>query len=334
MAIGIMATLFSFLTYKFKSHTNTLWITLLIGIILAFLLGNYPVNWRIWDDRLAYANQFLSFKRGHTLIYDNDPGFYCLTYIFSRFLDYQQYFIAIALIYITNYIIAIKRLVGKKSIWLFTAVILSMGFTSYSINTMRAGLALSFLVLGTSFYPIKRKMLVFLILALSIHFSTIIPILMMALSYYYNKTKLFYIIWFLSVPISFVGGSIFMDIFSGFTNDQRVEYLNNTTESVYNTGFRIDFILYSLAPVAVGAYYIFVKKVKDRTYHFIYNTYLLTNVFWILVIRANYSDRFAYLSWFLIPFVLMYPLLKDKMRVDYRVWIGMIFICEMLFKNL
>ena len=33
-------------------------------------------------------------------------------------------------------------------------------------------------------------------------------------------------------------------------------------------------------------------------------------MFWIIVINASFSNRFAYLSWFLYPIVLSYPLLR------------------------
>ena len=39
---------------------------------------------------------------------------------------------------------------------------------------------------------------------------------------------------------------------------------------------------------------------------------MYANAFWIMVIRAEFSNRFAYLSWFLYPIVLAYPLLKLK----------------------
>ncbi|HMQ45454.1 MAG TPA: EpsG family protein, partial [Mariniflexile sp.] len=40
-------------------------------------------------------------------------------------------------------------------------------------------------------------------------------------------------------------------------------------------------------------------------------TYLICNGFWILVIKANYSNRFAYLSWFMMALVIVYPFLKQ-----------------------
>jgi hypothetical protein len=42
------------------------------------------------------------------------------------------------------------------------------------------------------------------------------------------------------------------------------------------------------------------------------NTYLLANSLWILLIEANFSNRFAYLSWFMMPWVLLYPFVPGK----------------------
>jgi hypothetical protein len=38
----------------------------------------------------------------------------------------------------------------------------------------------------------------------------------------------------------------------------------------------------------------------------------MANAFWILVIRANFSNRFAYLSWFLMAVIVFYPFFKMK----------------------
>lgn len=51
---------------------------------------------------------------------------------------------------------------------------------------------------------------------------------------------------------------------------------------------------------------------SDHFYARLLNTYLLTNALWVLAINANSSNRFAYLSWFMLPWVLMYPFLPGK----------------------
>ena len=77
-----------------------------------------------------------------------------------------------------------------------------------------------------------------------------------------------------------------------------------------HTGFRWDFLLYSMMPIVLGYYVVIKRGIQDRTYTILLNTYTLANAFWVMVIRANYSNRFAYLSWFMYPIVLAYPLLR------------------------
>ena len=77
-------------------------------------------------------------------------------------------------------------------------------------------------------------------------------------------------------------------------------------------GFRWDFLLYSASGVFAGWYFIEKKGFQDALYQRLFNTYLIANGIWILIIRANYSNRFAFLSWFLLGLVIIYPLLKSK----------------------
>lgn len=319
--------------YNYNSKDRTSLLTISIMIALLVLLGFYPIEWGYSTDRANYANVFVQIKHfDNSDIYTTDFGFLILNKFFGLFLNVQQFFVAITFIYLANYYIAIHKFAGRKSIWLVVGVVVSLGFTNYALNTMRAGLALSFLLLGLAMYPNKWKMLICGLIGTSIHNSAAIPSLMIAICYFVSNTKLFYKFWFLSIPLSFAAGSYFMGLFANIIDDNRVHYLSNTTMTQYNIGFRIDFILYSLAPIIVGGYYIIKKQFDDRIYSLIYNAFLLTNIFWILVIRANYSDRFAYLSWFLIPFVLIYPLLKQKLNLKENIWLGSIILGETLFQ--
>ena len=76
------------------------------------------------------------------------------------------------------------------------------------------------------------------------------------------------------------------------------------------TRFRWDFLLYSFMPILLGWYAIFKRKVYDKTYLMLLGTYIYANAFWVLAIRAIFSNRIANLSWFLYPIVLAYPLLN------------------------
>ena len=80
------------------------------------------------------------------------------------------------------------------------------------------------------------------------------------------------------------------------------------------TGFRWDFLIYSASAVYIGWFFIFKKKITDPLYIHIFGVYCITNAFWILVITAAFSNRFAYLSWFLMPVVFAYPMFR------YKIW--------------
>ena len=81
----------------------------------------------------------------------------------------------------------------------------------------------------------------------------------------------------------------------------------------------------------MGGYYIFKKEFFNREYIMLYNTYIITNIFFVLVIRANYIDRFGYLSWMLMPILLIYPLLKQKMFERQNIVIAFTLILNELF---
>ena len=51
---------------------------------------------------------------------------------------------------------------------------------------------------------------------------------------------------------------------------------------------------------------------SDPFYARLVNTYLLANAVWVLAIHASFSNRFAYLSWFMMPWVLLYPFVPGK----------------------
>lgn len=331
--IGFFSAGLALLKKSFNKGNTDLF-AVMLALSLVILFGNFPIGWNLGSDRANYARLFMDFKfdSREVDINSQESGFLFLDYFLSRFLDLKGYFLTIALIYITNYLIAIRRLVQGNSYWLLIAAVLSMGFVSYNLNTMRAGLAISFVVLALSDYKSLWRLIALLAVAVSIHTSMVIPGAMILICRRFDNTPLFFRLWMISIPLSFVAGGFFNGLFAGMGEDQRTSYLN-TTESRYNIGFRIDFILYSLIPVLVGWYYKYRKGFdKDRFYSLVYNAYLLTNIFWILVIRANYSDRFAYLSWFMIPFVLVYPLLKQKMSLREGTWLGMILLGENIFR--
>lgn len=335
IVLGFVSVLFALTQANILRQKNKTTLALfLFGLLFVYLMGWYPLGFGTGNDRDNYAHVFLKLKYFGLSVsdYEDEPVFRYITYWISRFADISTYFVLIAAIYVANYCVAISRIVKYNSVWLLLAVALSMGFVSYNTNTTRAGLAISFMILGLSMYPKRLSVLLLFVVASLTHKSVAIPCTMLVLGYFLKgKPNKVYVLWFLSIFVSLVAGSYFNVLFSGMADDSRTSYLTDQ-QTHYNTGFRVDFILYSLVPIFIGWYYMFRIKFKSDFYRILYNGFVLTNIFWILVIRANFSDRFAYLSWCMIPFVLVYPLLiNPRLFSNPNNWIASILLGETLF---
>lgn len=289
------------------------YLTIFLAIIAIVIISTLPIEWGNFTDRENYALTFKSFQENSDNINNitTDNIFYLYTYLVSKITDYNGYFFITALIYIGNYFLAAKRMSKNYHYIIMLMILTSFMFYSYGTNTIRAGFAFSFIILALTYYNNLWKMLILMFIGLGCHFSMIIPITAILLSKYFDKTKFYFILWCLSIPVSAIAGNYFEVLFTSFSTDHRVQYLL-TTDTHYNVGFRIDFILYSCLPMFLGYYYIYKKNFKSKFYKLVYNSFILANIFWLLVIRANFSDRFAYLSWFLIPILIIYPLISNR----------------------
>ena len=153
--------------------------------------------------------------------------------------------------------------------------------------------------------------------------------------YFIKRPKTAIIIWFLSITISFIAGDVLTDLFKGIGFDDRMdEYIikGQDAEVVAHTfshsGFRWDFLLFSSAPILWGIFLMKRFQLNNRVYNIIFNTYVLANSFWVMVIRAAFSNRFAALSWFMYFLVISYPLLKFKLfpNQTHQVSIALVFL--------
>ena len=135
----------------------------------------------------------------------------------------------------------------------------------------------------------------------------------MFFTYFVSKPKYMYIVWAIAILISLTIGGYIDNVLSLMSYDQRLAYniQNNDADGVVlEHRFRWDFLLYSSMPIILGWYTIFKRKVYNKTYLILLGTYIYANSFWVLAIRAIFSNRIAYLSWFIYPIVLVYPLLN------------------------
>ncbi|WP_395064869.1 EpsG family protein [Flavobacterium sp.] len=292
-----------------------------LGVIVLFLLVLYmglrPLNYR-FGDMIIYDRMFQAYLNVGEAHYTKDVLFEFFLFMFSRFATSAVFFFFCALIYVGSLYFATKKMFKDYWFYGFFMLIISFSFWSYGTNGIRNGMASSLFLYGITR---TRKTTVFAIIIAStfLHKSMFLPLGAYIVTLFYNKPKSFIYFWMLSVPLSLVLGGFFTSFFLGIGIIDEKEiagYLgefNQAAEGVeLKVGFRWDFLLYSASGVFAGWFFIFKKKYEDKLYFHLFNIYLIVNAFWVLVIRANYSNRFAYLSWFMLGIVIIYPLLKAK----------------------
>lgn len=313
------------------------WAILLVAIF-SWCMANMPIHLGSWTDRGAYAASFIYFQQfGYQFEgFHGETLFSMYQWIVGWFTNYIGWFYVTAIIYIGNYCITATRLTREYALVLIISMMVTFQFFAYGQNTIRAGFAASLVLLGVSLCNHKYLMGLLFFFSFFCHTSMAIPIGALIASYVFpNKTRWFLIFWFFCILVSLFAGSTFESFFMRYVDTRRTTYfMVDTAKTIYKVGFRWDFLFYSFIPIALGYYYIFILNFRSMFYRWVYNAYLIANSFWVLVIRAEFTDRFAYLSWFLFPILLMYPVLTQQFYRDVsrqKVHIVMILWGQMAF---
>lgn len=223
-------------------------------------------------------------------------------------------------------------------LFLFTA----FSFWSYGTNGIRNGMATSIMLLALSLVtPECRKnwiklfpAIVLIILSCGTHNSMYLIAAVSLIAFFIPSRKAMFWIWGICLLLSPFTTNIIVSIVGSSINDGRIsEYGSQTVSNkVFSrTGWRWDFILYSAMPVVLGYYVIVKKKFYDWKYIFLLSVYVYANSFWMLLNEIAYSNRFAYLSWFLYPVVLLFPLVRFRLWRKQPIVIGTILIVSIAF---
>lgn len=275
-----------------------------------------------FGDTVNYNKAYQQLLQGGRIKIEKDFLFNYLMVFSSKIMSVRGFFQLVDVLYIIPVVLFCRKFFGHY--WFFAAFMFigSFSFWSYGVNGLRNGLGTAFFILGLYFYDRKVWMCGSFIAAYFMHASLIIPIAAFLVSQFYKNPKMYLYIWVASIPLSLAGGSAWASFFGslGFAEDRTGGYLTGGSEE-YNdqfsqTGFRWDFLLYSAAAIFAGWYFIFKKKITDKFYVHLFGTYCIANAFWILVITAAFSNRFAYLSWFLMAPVIAYPMFRYKIWKD------------------
>lgn len=235
-------------------------------------------------------------------------------------LNHRLYFLVIEIGYVGFLYASCRKLLWENTWMAMLFCISAFSFFTYGTNGIRNGLALHIILFAFSLLATEKKWIVPIVAVLcfaafSIHRTSILPILAAICSYFiFRNPKWTIYIWVISIFASMVAGGLFQSLLGSYLSTQDARAANYTVQQDMSqfsrSGFRWDFILYSSVPVIL-TYYVSVKRmIRNRTFEILANTYILTNSIWVLVNQMSYSNRVAYLSWFLYPIVIAYALIR------------------------
>lgn len=302
---------------RIKNNGNTLGLAIIISIVLAIFLGSRPIS-PLFGDTGAYEWTFRQYQTGDKVYIGDESEWLWVKFvsICALIMDSRTFFILVDLCYFGFTLWACKKFCPNNVLVAMLFMIGAFSFYTYGTNGIRNGLACSLTLAAISFLcgP-NRRILIATVLAfcaINIHNSTLLPISVAVIAYLWIKNfRYAYLFWVLSILISLtIGGSI-TSLFESLGFGNRSSYFTTyDSQQFSHSSFRWDFLVYSMMPILLGYYVVIKKGIEDKQYMLLLNTYTLANAFWVMVIRANFSNRFAYLSWFMYPIVLAYPLLK------------------------
>ncbi|SDE87640.1 EpsG family protein [Epilithonimonas hungarica] len=337
-----MIILLHAMVYDIKDSKSLLFFQVLGAfflVIFSLYIGLRPVSGRYFGDMSTYHIGYEALQKGGDVKIEKDYVFNYFMWACSKIMSSQSFFLLVDILYILP-CYWFSRLYFKRY-WFFGFFMFlgSFSFWAYGTNGIRNGLATSLFILGLCFYE-HKKMLMYVLFGISffMHSSIIIPIAAFIISGTYKNPKIYLYIWLASIPLSLVGGSFWEGFFSNLGLEDRTSgYLTNNDEfkeQFSQTGFRWDFVLYSGFGIFAGYYFILKKNVIDSLYIHLFGIYTIANAFWILVIRATFSNRFAYLSWFLMAAVIAYPMFCYKLWKDQYKVFGVILFLYYMFTYL
>lgn len=309
-------------------------------IMMVIFLGFRPVN---SGDMASYRGWYLYRQNPFLEISWSEEWLWKYFALACKNANFSEWiwFAFIAWGYIGCMFGACKKILSENVTLAMLFIFSSFTFFTYGTNTLRNGLACAIMMLAISFFLGKKYNWwiggILLFAAFGIHRSTIIPITALFCALFVIKNPKYAIyVWLVSIVLSLVAGQSLMLLFERF-NDERVEaYFTNTSHDALfsSRGFRWDFLLYSAIPVIITWFVCVKRKIIDHTFNVLSTTYMLANSVWVICIRASYSDRFAYLSWFLYPVILAYafiriPLFKNQDSIVS--WVLLLYLAFTLF---
>jgi len=283
---------------------------------LVLFVGFRPLSGRYFVDMSAYAASYKALLWGRPFHFKWDTDNVIFDNLFALYgaqkIPIEYFFLLIACIYFVCMAVACRKLFPNDVLLSLLVYLGALSTFSYGTNGIKAGAAASIFLLALAYWENKWVSIPVLLVSIGFHHSMIVPVVAFLIAYFYRNPHVFIGGWLLCLFLAAIHVTGFMTFFSGFADEQGALYLDTKVKNavLYVSGFRPDFILYSAIPIFIGYYYIRNKIIESDTYIFLWCTYTLTNCVFLLCTYGTFINRIAYLSWLMLPFVLIYPFLN------------------------
>lgn len=307
----------------------------------------YIVGFRAYDVGTDTGNYyFLLWVQKPELNFNTEFLFQLIALLLQHFdLNYTYFLSLVSIIFFYFIYKALKNYSSLYQANLLMALFAFMSFfffSSMSINVIRQGVSLAILLYAFTLLlkkDNKIKIIIYSVVAVAFHLTSIIPILLVALSYYLS-TKSGKLIYFLVLLYFSVILLAFLNI--GFLNiapslsqllgsDGRSGYLNGETYD-YVVGFKPQFVVFNTFFLLIALY--IRKNLTEielkKQYNVILIYYIIASWLLFLAFQLPFSDRWGLFSWVVIPFLIIplfySPYLKAKIRIHYILMLILIYV--------
>lgn len=305
------------------------------------------VGFRAYDVGTDTGNYyFLLWVQKPELNFSSEFLFQLIALLLQHFdLNYTYFLCSVSIIFFYFIYKALKNYSLLYQANLLMALFAFMSFfffSSMSINVIRQGVSLAILLYAFTLLlkkDNKIKIIIYSVVAVAFHLTSIIPILLIALSYYLS-TKSGKLIYFLVLLYFSVILLAFLNI--GFLNiapslsqllgsDGRSSYLNGETYD-YVVGFKPQFVVFNTFFLLIALY--IRKNLTEielkKQYNVILIYYIIASWLLFLAFQLPFSDRWGLFSWVVIPFLIIplfySPYLKAKIRIHYVLMLILIYV--------
>jgi len=278
-------------------------------LFMVFFIGFRPLS-AYFVDMVNYANWWGTSTwwgfdwEAENLLFDN-----LYQYMGSVFPDGTVFFVVIAAIYFTSMLVACRKLFPSNTLIVFLVCLAAFSTFSYGTNGIKAGAAASLFLAALAYRDKMWLSIIFLLLSWGFHHSMQLPVVAYFLTLVFKNEKWYFYGWLFCLLMAVAHISLFQELFAGMTDESGAGYLNWDVNDDWGGkgGFRLDFVIYSAMPVLMGYYVKYKYLMEDKLYDAMLYIYLICNGVWMLCMYAQFTNRIAYLSWFMYPILLVYP---------------------------